>query len=165
LRISLGFVFLWAFLDKLLGLGFATGRDPKTGAIDFNGPGAWINGGSPTEGFLTFGLNTKEPFTSLYSNLAGQAWVDWLFMIGLLGIGVALMLGIATRIAAVAGITMMALMYTAGSVWPENNPFVDDHVVYAIALAVVALAGADRMWGLGNRWHSLKFVQKHPSLR
>ena len=165
MRISLGFVFLWAFVDKAFGLGFATGRNPKTGAIDYFGDGAWINGGSPTEGFLTFGLNTKEPFTSLYSNLAGHAVVDWLFMLGLLGVGVALMLGVGTRIAAVSGIAMMTLMYTAGSIWSENNPVVDDHVIYAIALAVIALAGADRTWGLGNRWRSLSVVQKHAFLR
>ena len=165
MRISLGFVFLWAFVDKAFGLGFATGRNPKTGAIDYFGDGAWINGGSPTEGFLTFGLNTKETFTSLYSNLAGHAVVDWLFMLGLLGVGVALMLGVGTRIAAVSGIAMMTLMYTAGSIWSENNPVVDDHVIYAIALAVIALAGADRTWGLGNRWRSLSVVQKHAFLR
>lgn len=165
MRISLGFVFLWAFVDKAFGLGFATGRNAETGAIDYFGDGAWINGGSPTEGFLTFGLNTKEPFTSLYSNLAGNAIVDWLFMLGLLGIGVALMLGVGIRIAAVSGIAMMALMYTAGSIWSENNPVVDDHVIYAIALAVIGLAGADRTWGLGNRWRALKLVQNHSFLR
>ena len=64
LRIAMGWIFLWAFLDKCFGLGFATGRDPETGAIDFGSADAWINGGSPTEGFLSFGLHTKEPFTS-----------------------------------------------------------------------------------------------------
>ena len=165
LRISLGFVFLWAFFDKLLGLGFATGRNAATGSIDFFGDAAWINGGSPTEGFLKFGLHTKEPFTSLYSNLAGHAIVDWIFMLGLLGIGVALMLGIVIRIAAVSGIVMLALMYTAGSIWSPNNPVIDDHVVYAIALAFIAFAGADRTWGLGNRWRALPLVQKHAFLR
>lgn len=165
MRITLGFVFLWAFLDKTFGLGFATGRDAKTGTIDYFGDGAWINGGSPTEGFLSFGLNTKEPFTSMYSNLAGHAIVDWMFMLGLLGVGTALMLGVGIRIAAVSGIAMMTLMYTAGSIWSDNNPVVDDHVVYAVALVVIALAGADRTWGLGNRWRSLPVVQEHRFLR
>lgn len=164
LRISLGFVFLWAFVDKALGLGFATGRNAETGAIDFFGDGAWIQGGSPTEGFLSFGLHTKEPFTGFYSSLAGNAFVDWMFMLGLLGIGAALMLGVGTRIAAVSGIAMMTLMYTAGSIWSANNPVVDDHVIYAIALGVIAFAGADRTWGLGNRWRSLAIVQKHSYL-
>ncbi len=40
LRISLGWTFLWAFLDKLFALGFATGRDPVTGIADRFGPAA-----------------------------------------------------------------------------------------------------------------------------
>ena len=43
LRISLGSIFLWAFLDKMFGLGYATSSED-----------AWINGGSPTEGYLQF---------------------------------------------------------------------------------------------------------------
>ena len=49
-RLSIGFVFLWAFFDKLLALGYATGTDRETGAIDRFGDAAWINGGSPTDG-------------------------------------------------------------------------------------------------------------------
>jgi thiosulfate dehydrogenase (quinone) large subunit len=51
-RISLGWVFLWAFLDKAFALGHETGVDPQTGAVDYFGPAAWIHGGSPTAGFL-----------------------------------------------------------------------------------------------------------------
>jgi thiosulfate dehydrogenase [quinone] large subunit len=54
LRIVIGWTFLWAFFDKLLALGFGTGRD-ETGAVDRFGDAAWMNGGSPTEGFLAFG--------------------------------------------------------------------------------------------------------------
>ncbi len=56
LRISLGLVFLWSFLDKLLALGFATGRNDD-GSVDLLGPAAWINGGSPTSGFLLHGTD------------------------------------------------------------------------------------------------------------
>ena len=48
LRLSIGWVFFWAFLDKLLALGFATGRNPVTGVVDRFSAAAWINGGSPT---------------------------------------------------------------------------------------------------------------------
>src|SRR5687767_233968 len=41
-RIATGFVFLWAFLDKTFGFGFGTPAAK-----------AWINGGSPTKGFLS----------------------------------------------------------------------------------------------------------------
>src|SRR5829696_1447309 len=41
-RVVLGFEFLWAFLDKTFGFGYAT---PSARA--------WIHGGSPTKGFLS----------------------------------------------------------------------------------------------------------------
>ncbi len=45
LRVAMGWTFLWAFIDKAFGLGFATGRNVETGAIVFGGPEAWVNGG------------------------------------------------------------------------------------------------------------------------
>ncbi|HST84100.1 MAG TPA: hypothetical protein VLL08_20360, partial [Kineosporiaceae bacterium] len=55
LRIGLGWIFLWAFLDKLFGLGHET-----------ESKAAWINGGSPTNGFLSHA--TTGPFADLYQN-------------------------------------------------------------------------------------------------
>src|SRR3954453_9735239 len=98
IRLSLGWTFLWAFLDKTFALGHETGVDPATGATDYFGPAAWIHGGSPTKGFL--GFATEGPLAGFYQNLAGNPVVDWMFMLGLLGIGLALMLGVGMRIAA-----------------------------------------------------------------
>ena len=61
---------------------------------------AWITGGSPTKGFLS---GSEGPFAGFYHALAGNGFVDVLFMVGLLGIGLALILGIGLRVAAVAG--------------------------------------------------------------
>ena len=165
LRIALGWVFLWAFLDKLFALGFATGRDPETGVVDRFGDAAWINGGSPTEGFLENGLNTRWFFDDLYSSLAGLWWVDWIYMLSMLLIGVALMLGVFTRLAALGGIVWMALFYTSSALWPENNPVIDDHVIYAIALAGIAAVGAGRFLGLGRWWERKGLAARHPMLR
>src|SRR3982751_4142068 len=93
LRISVGFVFLWAFLDKTFGWGYAT---PSARA--------WINGGSPPKGFLS--AVGVAPFQGTFHSIAGQPWADWLFMLGLLGISVALILGIGMRIAAGAATLM-----------------------------------------------------------
>lgn len=165
LRIGIGWLFLWAFVDRLLAFGFGTGRDPETGIVDYFGPDAWVNGGSPTAGFLDFGLHTKEPFLGWYSGLAGHAWVDWIYMASMLLIGLALVLGIATRLAAFAGIAWMVLFYTASAVWPEFNPFLDDHVINSIALAGIAYVGAGRYLGLGRRWERLGLVRRYPILR
>ena len=163
LRIAFGFTFLWAFLDKTFALGFSTGKD-ETGAVDYFGDAAWINGGSPTEGFLSFGVPEDNPFTDIFTNMAGQAWVDWLFMIGLLGIGVTLLLGVGMRIGTAAGALMYAMMYLA--VLPlENNPIVDDHLIGVIAMAVLYFAAAGATWGFGRMWRRTSLVQKYPVLK
>ncbi len=151
LRLSLGWIFLWAFLDKLFGLGLATPSERS-----------WLNGGSPTRGFLSNAAT--GPFEGFYKGIAGAAWADWLFMIGLLGIGVALMAGIAMRIASAAGALLLFLMWTA-VLPPENNPFMDDHIVYALVLIALALVGAGRWLGLGQTWNRLSIVQRYPWLR
>ena len=162
-RISLGLVFLWAFLDKAFALGFATGR-AEDGTIDFFAQGsAWLNGGSPTEGVLTYA--TQGPLAGFFQSLAGQAWIDWVYMSSMLLIGGALILGVATRLAAVAGAIWMGLFYVATAITPEHNPLVDDHVVYALVLLGLAAIGAGRFLGLQERWERLALVKRFPVLR
>ncbi|GGN84757.1 membrane protein [Actinoplanes lobatus] len=161
LRISLGFVFLWAFLDKTFGFGYATPAER-----------AWIEGGSPTKGFLS-GV-AVGPFQGFFNDIAGQAWADWLFMLGLLGIGLALILGIGLRIAAGAAAVMMLLMWfaefppaktdAAGEATHSTNPFMDYHIVYGLAAVVTALTYAGHTWGLGRRWAKIPFVHRNPWL-
>ena len=166
LRIGFGLTFLWAFFDKLLALGFATGRtvDPATGAetVDRFGDAAWINGGSPTEGFLAFGA--KGPFADFYHSIAGAAWADWLFMLGLLGIGTALTLGIGMRLGTAAGALLYGLMWTV-VLPPPNNPLIDDHVLGAITMVVLALTAAGTTWGLGDLWNRTSLVRGNHWLR
>lgn len=158
LRISTGFVFLWAFLDKTFGLGYAT---PSAKA--------WINGGSPTKGFLS--SVEVGPFQNTFHSLAGTTIANWLFMLGLLGVGVALIAGIGMRIAAAAGALMMALMWfaefplaqhtSAGEATSSSNPITDSHFIYAVVGIVLALTYAGHTWGLGRQWSKLPFVQRH----
>lgn len=160
-RLSIGFVFLWAFFDKLLALGYATGTDRDTGVIDRFGDAAWINGGSPTTGYLS---GVSGPFKGLFEPLAGAAWADWLFMTGLLAIGVALMLGIGMRIAAATGALLLMFMWMA-SLPLDNNPFMDDHLVYAIVLIGLAAVHAGDTLGLGRIWTRTELVRRYPVLR
>ena len=150
-RISLGWVFLWAFLDKTFGLGYAT-----------ESKDAWIDGGSPTFGFLSFGAT--GPFKGAYNSIAGDAWADWLFMLGLLTIGVALILGVCMNLAAGAGALLLVMMWTA-VLPPENNPFMDDHLIYALTLGLLATLGAGKWLGLGRKWEQTSLVQRIPILR
>jgi len=158
LRVSLGFAFLWAFLDKTFGLGYATPAER-----------AWINGGSPTKGFLS--RVAVGPLEGTFHAIAGASWADWLFMAGLLGIGIALIFGIGLRIAAVSGTVMMLGMWAAE--WPlakftsageptmSTNPFMEYHVLYALVLIALALTYAGHTWGLGRLWARLPFVQRN----
>ncbi|TQE30380.1 DoxX family membrane protein [Streptomyces ipomoeae] len=158
LRLLTGFVFLWAFLDKTFGFGYATP----------SGKG-WIDGGSPTKGFLS-GV-AVGPMESTFHDWAGATWANWLFMLGLLGVGLALIAGIGLRLAAVAGTAMMALMWIAewppaqhlsdGSASMSTNPFADYHLIYAVVLIALAAAGAGATWGLGRAWARLPSVSRN----
>ncbi|NBM19206.1 DoxX family membrane protein [Streptomyces sp. GC420] len=161
-RVLTGFVFLWAFLDKTFGLGYATP----------SGKG-WIDGGSPTMGFLS-GVSVG-PMESTFHEWAGAGWANWLFMLGLLGIGLALVSGVALRLAAAAGTLMMALMWVAewppakhlsdGSASMSTNPFVDYHLIYAVVLIALAVTAAGNTWGLGRIWARLPIVNRFSWLR
>ncbi|MGX9890971.1 hypothetical protein [Streptomyces sp. NPDC002276] len=162
LRLLTGFVFLWAFLDKTFGLGYATP----------SGKG-WVDGGSPTKGFLS--SVAAGPMRSTFHSWAGAGWADWLFMLGLLGVGVALIAGVALRFAAVAGTLMMAFMWLAewppaqhladGSPSMSPNPFVDYHLIYAVALIALAAFSAGDTLGLGRLWAKLPLVRRSHWLR
>jgi len=162
LRVAIGFTFLWAFLDKTFGLGYATTSER-----------AWLNGGSPTYGFLS--NVSVGPFQSMFNSWAGAAWADWLFMLGLLGIGAAVIAGVALRIAAISGTVMMVLMWAAE--WPlarmlstgepsmSTNPLVDYHIIYALVLIALAVTHAGNTWGLGRLWAKLPVVRETSWLR
>ena len=81
-------------------------------------------------------------------------------MVGLLGIGVALLLGVAMWPACIAGATMLMLMWTA-SLPPENNLFMDDHIIFALVLIGLAAVGAGKTLGLGARWAESGAVKKY----
>ncbi|MGC5585310.1 hypothetical protein ACPYOC_13285 [Ornithinimicrobium sp. W1665] len=138
LRIAFGFTFLWAFLDKLFGLGFAT---PAERAV--------VNGGSPTTGYLS---GVEGPFAGVFNAMAGGAVWDVLFMAGLLGIGVTLMLGAGARVGAVAGAFMYLFMYLA-ALPMVNNPVLDDHLSGVLVMVVIATVPASWSFlGLGEWW-------------
>jgi thiosulfate dehydrogenase [quinone] large subunit len=139
-RLLLGFTFLWAFLDKLYGLNHATSKTQ-----------AWLHGGSPTRSFL---VATQGPFAGFFHVLAGHAWVDWLFMIGLAAIGVALITGIAVRIAVVTGSLLLALIWAASLPIHSSPIAIDEHVLYIVMLWVIFLGYPHQVWSLGAWWRA-----------
>lgn len=152
-RILVGFEFLWAFFDKLIGLGFSTPAERS-----------WLNGGAPTAGYLGGVVDpaTGNPFAGFF-----RFWLelgpvtDWLFMLGLLGVGLTVTFGFLHRFGALAGAAMMLLMWLAS--FPiAPNPFVDYHLVDLFLLLALAAIGADRFLGLGGLWRRL--VRGNPVL-
>ncbi len=146
----MGCILLWTFLDKLFGLGFSTPAGQS-----------WLNGTSPTAGFLKFG--TAGPFASMYHALAGNPVVDWLYMLGVAGVGMALLFGIGVRIAGYLGSLMMLLFWSA-VLPPEHNPFLDEHIIYILVLIGLPEVQAGRHIGFGQWWANTKLVQKYKIL-
>ncbi len=105
------------------------------------------------------------PLKPFFAAIASPA-SDVLFMAGMLGIGAAVMLGIGLRISAVAGTVILVLMYLAE--WPfiadsgSTNPAVDYHIIYALALIVIATLAAGDTFGFGRPWKHL--VRRAPWL-
>jgi thiosulfate dehydrogenase (quinone) large subunit len=148
-RILLGFVFLWSFLDKTFGL-YATAPNES-----------WLAGESPTAGYLG---SLEGVFAPVFHAMAGQAWVDWLFMLGMGLVGMALILGVAMRLAAVGAVALMGSLYLT-SLPLENNPLIDEHLMYGTLAVVLALAGAGDVLGAGRLWARTPMARKVSWLR
>jgi thiosulfate dehydrogenase (quinone) large subunit len=165
LRLFIGFEFLWAFLDKTFGLGYGT-----------ENAAAWIHGGSPASGVM---FSLTGPFTSFYEAVTGghhvtgfgadgaplgfvpvNEWVNWVYMGAMLLIGLGLMAGVMTRLAAFGGMVWMGIFYTATFfATPRYNPVFDEHVLIFTVLIGIVLANAGRYWGLGKIWQRFDFVK------
>jgi thiosulfate dehydrogenase [quinone] large subunit len=129
LRLGLGWLFFYAGITKVL--------DP-----------AWSAAGY---------LGQAQTFPSLFAWFASPAHIGWVNMVnewGLTLIGAALIVGIFVRWASVAGIAFMALYYLPILSFPyagEHSYIVDDHIIYMLALVVLAVFHAGRYWGLDGR--------------
>lgn len=141
LRLSLGWVFLWAGADKLY-------SEITTGKM-------------ATYGYLKFA--TYGPFAEFFQSMAGNPVIDALLVWGLLLVGIGLMFGVLTRTSAIGGIIIMVLIYL--SAWPPaHNPFMDDHIIYALLFGYLAIAGAGRFLGVDRFVEKVKIIQRHRRL-
>lgn len=138
LRISMGFIFLWAFIEKL----------PN-----------WLAGNSPATGFLTKG--TTGIFAEFFASLANYPITDYMYMFGLMLVGVALILGIEMKLAMVGGSSMMFFIYLASALPPEHNPILDEHIIYIFVLILLYKLNSGEYIGFQNRWQKLKKKIKH----
>lgn len=142
-RILIGWTFMWPFIDKVFGFGFGTPSER-----------AWVNGGKPAQGFLK---NVEGPFADIFHGIANP-FADILFMAGLFGIGLAMLLGAGLKIAAWSGSLLLFFMYLAqfphgqGADFHATNPITDSHWIEAALLLLAAYGLSGDTWGLGKWW-------------
>ncbi|WP_213455364.1 hypothetical protein [Rhizomonospora bruguierae] len=149
-RLALAFLFLWTFADNLVGLDRPT--PPGSG---------WLDGVSPTADYLK---NVHNSLAPAYHLIAGQAWVDWVFMISLAVVGLALLLGIAMTLTAALGAAMLVVVWL--SALPlVGAPVIDDRLVYALILIGIASTGAGLHFSLAPWWRDTALVRRLPLLR
>jgi len=131
LRYIMSFVFLWAFIDKVFGLGFST-----------KSADAWIHGGSPTHGFLAFA--TQGPLAGMFHYLATfSGTIDWIFMTILLFVGLTLAINKYVKWGCLVGCIMLFLMYLS-LLLPATNPIIDEHIVYILVLMIIAFGSEEK---------------------
>jgi thiosulfate dehydrogenase [quinone] large subunit len=167
LRIVVGIIFVWAGADKVFN-GGPTGFS-AAGFLKFatNGTLGWpFVSGTPDP--KTIYNPTHDFWVSLAGNATAMTVVNNLVVAGEVLIGVALLLGIVTRFAAVMGALMMALFFFAG--WNFTNGIVEEHATYAVVLLALAGMGAGNYYGLdrvvGERfptWFRTWFMSGDPN--
>lgn len=154
LRLVAGWAFLFAGLQKLLGaepfsafgfLSFGTAGTAE-GAVE----GAIVN---PTNAF----------WVSLANNGPVLDVINFIVPFGQVAIGVALILGLATRFASVMGTLMMLFFFFAA--WEFEHGIVNQHLTYALVTGFIGYIGAGRFYGLDAIVEKLEWVRATPQLR
>lgn len=102
-------------------------------------------------------LQGAETFNGFYAWLASDGMIgitNFLNAWGLTLIGIALILGLFTRLTAFLGATMMILYWFPALTFPtvEHGFLVDDHIIYAAVLVYLGLVRAGRIGGLDAKY-------------
>lgn len=128
LRLVLGWLFLYAGYSKIM--------NPEWSAIGF------------LEDAKTFGV-----IYDWFASASNIGWVNFLNQWGQILIGVGLITGTFTTLAAYAGVLMMVLYYFPGLEFPYlgHSFIIDDHVIYAFGLLVLVYFRAGQYMGLDQR--------------
>ncbi|MGH2512858.1 MAG: hypothetical protein ACRDGQ_09245, partial [Candidatus Limnocylindrales bacterium] len=123
IRLFLGFEWLIARWDKLTGTGWVDGGASLLGY--------WKSAVAvPATGHAAITFEWYRSFLQLLINNNAQTWFGWLITIGEMAIGLGLLLGVLTGIAAFFGATMNMSYLLAGST--STNP-----VMFAFAIGLI----------------------------
>jgi thiosulfate dehydrogenase [quinone] large subunit len=158
LRISLGLVYLWAFISQAFGISYtntstaAPGQNVTYGwHFSTNANNGWISSGfshSPTSSYVN---KTHGPLAFIPQNLStGLDDLFWMVAIG--GLGIALTLGILMNIAGIGGFLLNVILWFS-TFPPSSNPIIDGtHTIYALVLLLLLFLHAGNKWGFGRWW-------------
>jgi thiosulfate dehydrogenase [quinone] large subunit len=157
LRIAVGSIFLAAGVQKAF-----LSEEPfsSVGFLKFGTAGTPILS-APVEGVV------YNPTQGLWIAMAGNAdlmaIVNWMVVFGQIAIGVALILGLATRFASICGTLMMLFFFLAA--WEFEHGVVNQHLTYALVTGFLGYIGAGRYYGLDAIVEKLSWVRATPQLR
>jgi thiosulfate dehydrogenase [quinone] large subunit len=159
LRLIVGWVFLFAGVEKLLDLE-GTGKPFSAfGFLKFATAGTWP--GAAENAVVN---PTHDFWVGLTTNAAAMQFINFIVPVGEVLIGAALILGLATRFASVAGALMMGLFFVAA--WDFGHGIVNEHFVYGAVTLVLGYARAGEIYGLdGYIERTTRVLQRAPLLR
>ena len=143
LRVSLGWMFFYAGITKIL--------NPEWSAVGY------LKGAKTFAGFYQF---LTQPGILPITNFVNE----W----GLTLLGISLIFGVFVRLSSILGAAMMLLYYFPILDFPYPNAhsfIIDEHIIYAIALTLLAAWRAGRTYGLENWCANLPVCSKFPKLR
>ena len=165
LRVAVGFIFLFAGLEKVIG---GAGAWSAAGFLQHGTAGTlgwpWIS--EVVEGTI---YNPTQPFwVALADNDFAMSIINLLVPWGQIGIGVGLMLGLLTRFSAAMGTLMMLLFFFAA--WDIEFGVVNQHLTYALVTFVLGYLGTGNFYGLdgiladrvGPGWFRRYFMSGNP---
>lgn len=116
-------------------------------------------------------LNNAKTFTGFYQWLMSPALlplVNFMNEWGLTLLGAFLIFGVFVRLSSIFGAILMLLYYFPVLDFPylNNHSFlVDEHIIYALVMLLLASLRAGRVWGLENWCLNLPICFKFPKLR
>ena len=156
LRAVVGLGFLFAGLDKFFMWASGTPFTAK-GFLAFASNGAWLGSDpkaivNPTHGF----------WVSVASNPGLMSIIDTLVVFGECAVGIALILGLASRFAGLCGASMMALFYIAN--WSFANGPINEQLMYGVIAGTIAFVGAGA-YALDTAVAKIPVLQKVPVIK
>jgi thiosulfate dehydrogenase (quinone) large subunit len=155
-RVAVGSIFLTAGLEKAL----AAEPFSSVGFLKFATAGTPLFADAAEKVIYN---PTHDFWVGIAGNAAVMPMVNWLVVVGEIAIGAALVLGLFTRFAAIAGVLMMGLFAVA--IWDVSHGIVGEQVLIAIVTAYLGVMGAGRYYGLDSILEKATAVRQAPQLR